>query len=99
MRRNDGILVHMMVMVHVLIAAASLLVSLATIWNSSRQLQNSSYGLAAATVASGILLGIVEPAQMTHTCMSGLAYLMALGAIAYGARQRAAQQLRQQKSE
>lgn len=88
-----------MVMVHVFIAAASLLVSLVTIWNSSRQLQTSSYGLAAATVISGIVLGIVDPAQMTHTCMSGLAYLVALGAIAYGARQRALLQLRQQKSE
>ena len=88
-----------MVMVHIAIAAASLLVSLATIWNMSQRLLHTSYGLAAATVVSGVMLGVVEPAQMTHTCMSGLAYLGALAAISYGARQRAQQQLQQQKSE
>lgn len=88
-----------MVMVHIAIAATSLLVSLATIWNMSQRLLRTSYALAAATVVSGVVLGAVEPAQMTHTCMSGLAYLVALAAISYGARQRAQQQLQQQKSE
>lgn len=88
-----------MVMVHVIIATASLLVSFATIWKTSRQVTNISYGLVAATVVSGIMLGILEPARMTHTCMSGLAYLVALGAISYSARRYAYVRMRQQKSE
>lgn len=89
----------MMVMVHIIIAAASLLVSFVSIWKTSRQVTNINYALVAATVASGVMLGIVEPAQMTHTCMSGLAYLVALGTIAYGARRHAYARMRQQKSE
>lgn len=88
-----------MVMVHVIIAAASLLTGLVSIWSASRQIIYINYGLAGATVVSGIMLGIIEPAQMTHTCMSGLAYLVALGAIAYGARHAAHRRLQQQKAE
>ena len=70
----------MIVMLHVIIALASItFTSLAYLSPSTIKLR-ASYGLAALTLASGLYLVINEPAHMLQSCLMGVAYLAVVGA-------------------
>lgn len=64
----------MMIMLHVVIALASLVVSIAGMAMASRRLVTYSYGLIAATVATGCMLMVAEPALVLRVCVSGFVY-------------------------
>jgi hypothetical protein len=65
----------MMIMLHVIIALTSLVVSIVGLATASRRLVAHAYGLIAATVASGCALMVIEPSQLLHVCVSGLLYV------------------------
>jgi hypothetical protein len=65
----------MVVTLHVLIALASLLLVTYSFLRPSKKILVANYASIVATVASGFLLVIIEPARMLHTCVAGLAYL------------------------
>jgi hypothetical protein len=73
----------MMIMLHVAIALTSLIISLIGVMRPSRRLLNSSYGLIVGTVASGVMLAIVDQKQILHVCMSGFSYLLIASALTY----------------
>jgi hypothetical protein len=85
----------MMIMLHVIIALMSLVVSVLGLATASRRLVAYAYGLIAATVATGCALLLIEPDQMLHVCVSGLLYV-ALSTSLTLLAQRRAQQLTQQ---
>ncbi len=65
----------MVVFLHVLIALSSLgLVTHSLIKPSSKSLL-AGYISIIATIASGVYLVVLQPGQMLHTCVAGLAYL------------------------
>lgn len=87
----------MMIMLHVIIALTSLVVSVMGLVAASRRLVACAYGLIVATVATGCALLILEPSQMLHVCISGLVYV-ALATSVISAAQRRVRQLAQQTS-
>lgn len=64
----------MMIMLHVVIAVASLVVSIAGLAMASRRLVTYSYGLIVATLVTGGMLMVAEPALVLRVCVSGLVY-------------------------
>lgn len=65
----------MIVLFHVVIALASLLAVTFSLFRPSAKLIIINYISIAATIISGLVLVIIEPARMLHTCLAGLAYL------------------------
>lgn len=64
-----------MITLHIAIALTSLAVSLSGLFVASQKLLYISYGLIAATVASGTALVLVEKVNVVHVCVSGLVYV------------------------
>jgi hypothetical protein len=67
-----------MVLLHVLIACLSLTIGIIVFFRPSRQGLGISYGLIAATIASGTYLALSKPAHMLETCLMGLVYTLAI---------------------
>lgn len=65
----------MVILIHVLIALASIGVASVTYFKPSMKLLATSYGLIVATVASGTYLVVVAQASILHACLSGLFYV------------------------
>lgn len=65
----------MVVLLHVLIALASLLAVTLSLLRPSAKSIIVNYISIVATIISGLALVVVEPARMLHTCVAGLAYL------------------------
>lgn len=86
-----------MIMLHVIIALTSLVVSVMGLVAASRRLVAYAYGLIVATVATGCALLMLEPDKMLHVCVSGLVYV-ALATSVTSAAQRRVRQLAQQTS-
>ena len=85
---KGDILKSMMIMLHVAVALTSLIVSLLGIVIASRSLIRSSYVLIAATIATGTILLIIEPAHMLRVCVSGLMYVSLAMGLTYIAHRR-----------
>lgn len=85
----------MMIMLHVVIALASLVVSIAGLAMASQRLVTYSYGLIVATVATGGMLMVAEPALMLRVCVSGFVYTVFATSLTYLA-QRHIRQLAKQ---
>ncbi len=82
----------MMLLFHILIAFSSILASgLAYIRPSQKRL-NISYGLVAATLATGTYLVVSAPAHLATACVSGLMYLGVVGTAIVAARLKFAKQ-------
>lgn len=64
----------MILLIHIIVALASLVVSLLAFFNPSQAKLKSSYILIASTVASGSLLLILSPGHILECCIVGLAY-------------------------
>lgn len=78
----------MIVLIHVLIALASLSYTSYVFFRPSKAGLRTSYALAAATVASGVYLIWNNPAHMTQSCATGLLYLGLVGVGIASARSR-----------
>lgn len=65
----------MVVLLHVVIALASLLAVTYSLFRPSTKSIVINYLSIAATVISGLALVMIEPARMLHACLAGLAYL------------------------
>jgi hypothetical protein len=64
----------MILLLHIAIALSSIACTTLLLISPSKNKLIVSYVLVAATLASGIYLTVVNPAQMLRTCMAGLAY-------------------------
>lgn len=65
----------MIILVHVVIALASVTLASFTFFKPTVKRLSASYGLIVATVASGTLLIFVNSADILRTCLSGLFYV------------------------
>ena len=64
-----------MVMLHVIIALASIVLVTYSLIKPSRHIITVDWIAAAATMVSGIALVALEPARMLHVCVAGLVYI------------------------
>jgi hypothetical protein len=64
----------MLLVSHIIIALSSIVVSSLSLADPSRNKLRLSYGLVAATLASGSYLVISSHAQILSSCITGLAY-------------------------
>lgn len=65
----------MIVLLHILIACASITITTLTYIKPSRFKLQTSYGLITLTIGSGLYLIVISPAHMLETCLVGLGYL------------------------
>ncbi len=72
----------MILLIHIIIALCSLLVSGLNLARPSWRALRFTYGLVAATLASGTYLTILHPAHLANVCLSGLAYLAIITTLA-----------------
>lgn len=88
-------MVVMVILVHVIIALASIVATTAVFIRPSEAKLEVSYGLIAGTFISGTYLVLSKQAALLPTCETGLFYLAAMLAAVFVARRRlAAQRLR-----
>jgi hypothetical protein len=81
-----------MLLLHILIALSSIVASGLAYARPSKQRLNTSYGLVAATLASGTYLVVAQPTHLASACISGLAYLGVVGSAIVAARLKLAKQ-------
>lgn len=65
----------MVLLIHILIAISSIGIATLTYFKPNTKRIGTSYGFIVATVASGTALLIMNPANLLHTCLSGLFYV------------------------
>lgn len=82
----------MILMLHVFIALLGIVVATAAYLRPTTGKINAAYGLVAATLASGAYLVAATSASAMHMCVTGVAYLVGVGALALAARAKLAQQ-------
>jgi hypothetical protein len=78
----------MIVLLHVLIAFSSIAFTTYLYFRPSRRKFYASYGLVAATLASGTYLVVSTHAPMLSSCTSGLLYLVIIGFSLFAAFRR-----------
>ncbi len=85
----------MVILIHVIIALASIGLASFTYFKPSVKLLGASYGLIVATAVSGTYLVVASQASMLHSCLTGLFYLTVVSiiTIATHVRVRAAQRV------
>ena len=67
----------MILLLHILVALAGIASATYGLARPSRTNIMSSWTLVAATLVSGVALGVVHPSAMTHLCVTGLVYVAA----------------------
>lgn len=77
-----------MIMLHILIACASIICSILGLATASRRVVFTSHALIAATVASGSVLMLTAPVNMLRVCVSGLTYIALASVLTYLAHRR-----------
>lgn len=65
----------MILLIHIIIAVSSVAHTTLLLMRPSQAKLYASYGLVAATLASGIYLTAINPASMLRTCTTGLIYV------------------------
>lgn len=75
-----------MLILHILIALTSIVVSGLTYVRPSKRLFTASYLLVAGTLTTGTALVVASPAHLGTACVSGLIYLALVGATIGAAR-------------
>lgn len=65
----------MVILIHIIIALASIVLASYTFFKPSLNKLYVSYGMMVATVGSGTYLLVAAQASILHTCLSGLAYV------------------------
>ena len=71
---RECILLLMVVILHIVVALASIGVATMVFFHPSRNHFSISYSLIVATLLSGIYLVMSDPARMLHVCISGSIY-------------------------
>lgn len=79
-----------MVILHIIIAIASIAVATTSIFSPSKPMLIGSYSLISATLLSGTLLVVIEPSRMLHVCVAGLVYVAAASSLTIVANVRLA---------
>lgn len=82
-----------MLILHVIIACSSLIYTGYLFLRPSKSKLQISYGLLAATIATGSFLVITKPASMVPACEAGLIYLGVVLSGIFSARHRLAQSI------
>ncbi len=80
----------MVLILHILIALSSIIVSGLAYARPSAARLNASYGLVAATLATGTFLVVSAPSHLASACVSGLVYLATVSAAIIAARAKLA---------
>jgi hypothetical protein len=78
----------MLLLIHIVIALLSILLATLTYFIPSTRRIAVSYGFIVATVASGTALLIINPANLLHTCLSGLFYITVVSLVTIGTHYR-----------
>lgn len=76
----------MITLIHVLIALSSIGIATVSLLRPSNKLFYASYVGILSTLASGVYLVVVSPAQMIHACTSGVVYLSIVTIVTVAAR-------------
>lgn len=79
-------LASMMLITHILIAVASIGLASFAYFRPSAVVLNATYASIALTLGTGTFLIVMSPAHMVQACVTGIAYLVVVGAIALAAR-------------
>jgi hypothetical protein len=79
----------MVLVLHILIALASLGFATFTYFKPSTKHFGMSYGLIVATVASGTALLLTNPGSILHTCLSGMFYITVVSIVTIATHVRA----------
>lgn len=82
----------MLIFVHVMLALSAIALSVAANFMPSAGKLKSSYMLAVGTLASGVLLIIVNNASVLRTCLTGIAFFGIVSMLNETARKRLATQ-------
>jgi hypothetical protein len=77
------------VLIHVIIALTSIVISSIVFFKPSIKKLAVSYGLIIATVGTGTGLLIMNPSNILHTCLSGLFYITVVSLITIATHVRA----------
>jgi hypothetical protein len=67
-----------MIILHVLLAVASLILSTFNLVSPSAKKSTISYGLATSTLASGVLLIFINNASVLRTCLTGVIFFVVI---------------------
>lgn len=86
----------MIILIHVIIAIASVVFSTATFIKASTKKLAVSYGLIVATVASGTYLLMTTPGNILKSCLMGLAYVTFVSIITIAAHVRVRRKAQQE---
>ena len=78
----------MILILHIVIALSSIVVASYAYMRPSMAKLNATYGLIAATLASGTYLVMIAPAHMIQACVSGMVYLAIVGVLALSTRSK-----------
>lgn len=81
-----------MIFLHVILALGSLALAGLNAFAPSRAKLKTSYGLAVGTLASGVLLIVVNHASILRTCLTGIIFFGIVSIINETARRRLATQ-------
>jgi hypothetical protein len=71
----------MILLLHITIALSSVAFTTYAFFHPSKPKMKTSYGLVAATVASGTLLAVSNLSHILHTCIVGLLYIVGITVI------------------
>ena len=82
----------MLILIHVIIALAGIVLSGLSLISPSRTKLRASYGLIAATIASGTYLVLQLHSPLMSSCLGGLMYLVVTLSLSGAARYRLAKQ-------
>lgn len=78
----------MLIVLHVVLALAALVLSVAANINPSIKKLKISYYLAGGTLSTGVLLIVVNHASIIRTCLTGIAFFIAVSVLNETARKR-----------
>lgn len=80
----------MIILIHVIVAVLGIILTTFGYFRPTERNVRLSYTFVALTIISGFYLVWSEPAQMLHTCMSGLAYLTVVSVGIFATRRKIA---------
>ncbi len=86
----------MLIIIHVVLALTSLILSMANYFKPSAGELKSSYTLAGTTLLSGVLLIVVNHASVLHTCITGIIFFCIVSFLNETARKKLAPELTEQ---
>lgn len=82
----------MLLLTHIIIALLGVVSATLLVLSPTKYKLQSSYALAAGTLATGTVLTIKDPAHLAESCILGLVYFSAIGLLIAIAQRRLARQ-------